>query len=187
MNMTALFPIRLARALLCPALALAGFHAHAGAAEDPDRAIRRLAPTQIAALPAAVRADLARRGCTIPQPFDAAQPENFARGDFLGTGGRDWAVLCSVAGVSRILVYPRDGAEPVQALASAQDRGYLQQIGGGRVGFSRRIVLASIEAAARPHKGASMRYDGIQESWFQTAATVFYFDGTRWMRRHDFD
>ena len=47
-----------------------------------DRETKRLSPASVVSLPSAIRADLERRGCTIPQPALATEPMNVIRGQF---------------------------------------------------------------------------------------------------------
>ena len=70
-----------------------------------DVATRRLAPSAFADLPEALRAELDRRGCTIPQLNTEGRPHNVIRGAFRTPGERDVAVLCSRARTSAILVF----------------------------------------------------------------------------------
>src|SRR5689334_3061962 len=78
-----------------------------GAAPDfarADSATVRLAPSSFPQLPEGIRKDLERRTCTIPQTYLKYGPHNVVRGPFTAKGRDDWAVLCSVGRVSRILV-----------------------------------------------------------------------------------
>jgi hypothetical protein len=66
--------------------------------------VRRLRPSAFRELPDAVRLDLERRDCTVPQP-SVNRRENVIRGPFARPGQTDWAVLCSAAGYESILVF----------------------------------------------------------------------------------
>ena len=78
-------------------------------AQDPwaraDLETRRLPPSMFRRLPTPVRADLERRGCTVPQIWADTVSANVVTGHFRTTAKTDWAVLCSVHRVSIILVY----------------------------------------------------------------------------------
>jgi len=112
--------------------------------EAAERAIVRLKPDAFKNLPAAVRTDLDRRQCTIPQPdgLDDAGPHNVVRGRFTSQTSTDIAVLCSKSGVSTILVY-RDGTtKDVAVLAAMADKGFLQTGHPKAIEFSRVIGVA---------------------------------------------
>ena len=47
-----------------------------------DAAMRRLAPSAFPSLPAGIRADLQRRGCTVPQTYVSTPNQNVVRGHF---------------------------------------------------------------------------------------------------------
>ena len=75
-----------------------------------DSATERLVPSRFHEMPVAVRRDLEGRGCRVPQvpgPHSDEKPHNVIVGAFTAAGRHDWAVLCSISGVSRILVYRR--------------------------------------------------------------------------------
>src|SRR5262245_35348723 len=78
----------------------------------------RLEPDVFSMLPVAVRSDLKKRTCTIPQPFTSGRPQNVIRGRFFTTAGADWAVLCSRDRISSILVYRGGSADSVVELNS---------------------------------------------------------------------
>jgi hypothetical protein len=68
--------------------------------EDADRQIVRLPPKAFPELPAKLRVDLERRGCTIPQVPVVNGRHNVIKGEFSKAGQTDWAVLCSIGRVS---------------------------------------------------------------------------------------
>ena len=104
-----------------------------------DREITRLAPSAFPQLPANLAQDLRRRGCSIPQPVFARQPQNVIKGQFARPGQVDWAVLCSVKGRSSILVFWNGSEIKPASIASASDDQFIQGIGEGKFGFSRAI------------------------------------------------
>src|SRR5262245_36638029 len=110
------------------------------------RAIVRLPPSAFAQLPSAVRRDLERQGCRVPQTFASAARHNVIRGAFTSRGSAEWAVLCSIADSSRILVYRGDVL--ADSLERKADRNYLQdvkELAPYGLGFSRRIGVRSEE------------------------------------------
>lgn len=154
-----------------------------------DSATVRLSPAAFPQLPAAVRRDLERRRCRVPQASDSRGAHNVVRGAFLGRGTDDWAVLCSRAGVSRILIY-RAG-QVADSLGRATDHGYLQtgvQAGAPfGIGFSRQIGVASpldIRAYAKAFGGPSLPHPldhaGIEDRFVRKASIIWYFVRGRW-------
>jgi hypothetical protein len=113
-----------------------------------DRLIMRLSPTAFPELPGNVAGELVRRGCTIPQDSFTKKPHNVIRGAFAKPGQTDWAVLCSVKGVSTILVFWNGSEKDAAAISKLEDRTFLQAtaivpgftlLADERLGFSRRI------------------------------------------------
>jgi hypothetical protein len=76
-----------------------------GKFDEAERRIVRLQPTAFPELPGNVVRALQGRGCTIPQEAYTKKRHNVIRGEFAKPGQIDWAVLCSVKGVSTILVF----------------------------------------------------------------------------------
>jgi hypothetical protein len=148
-----------------------------------DRETVRLTPSAFGDLAEPVRADLVRRGCTVPQPFLARRdPQNVIRGRFFSPASTDVAVLCSIAGTSSILVY-RDGAPPAAAeLSRLADATFLQVVDGSRVGFSRGL---SVAAAARIRSKAptiAADHDGIEDAFIEKGSSIWYWSGGRWVQ-----
>ena len=98
--------------------------------------IRRLPINAFPQIPAAVKDALVRRGCLIPQTYEAHQPENVIHASFERHGSSDWAVLCSVDGRVSLLVFFSSGGDPA-VLASAPETDCLQAHGATNVlGFN---------------------------------------------------
>src|SRR4051812_23859657 len=123
-------------------LLFAGLSAAAFALWPQGDGIIRLKPGEFRQLPVVVRRDLEKRGCTIPQYPGKTAPHNVISGSFIAAGSNDWAVLCSVRGRSRILVYRNGAASRVDSLRKADDSAYLQPGAKGVMEFDRKVVLA---------------------------------------------
>src|SRR3954447_3165918 len=67
--------------------------------------IRHLPVSSFPALPRAVQDELNKRGCAIPQTFEAHRPENVVHANFEGRGATDWAMLCAAQGTVSLLVF----------------------------------------------------------------------------------
>jgi hypothetical protein len=152
-----------------------------------EEATVRLQPSKIPGLPAEVREELERRGCTIPQPFNGGSPQNVVTGRFTSATRTDWAVLCSRDRASSILVF-RGGSAEVAEIAKARDRHYLQGVGDGAIGFSRAIGVASPQFIREHYetyggpKPPRLDHDGIDDSFIGKASGVWYWHGGRWLR-----
>jgi hypothetical protein len=107
--------------------------------------IRHLPINAFPQLPAAVADALVRRGCLVPQTYEARQPENVINASFERHGSSDWAVLCSAGGRVSLLVFFSSGGDPT-VLASAAETDRLQEHGATDVlGFNWGIDPASPE------------------------------------------
>jgi hypothetical protein len=176
--------LKLAAAVLCLA--------HAAAAQDDDRwraadaATVRLPPSAFPQLPGAVARSLERRGCTIPQTYDAATPNNVISGEFARAGQTDWAILCSRRRSSSILVFWGGSPKSVSEIARSADIGFLQGVGEG-IGFSREIGIADrklILECYREYGGRkppAIRHHGIQDAFVDKFSSVHYFHRGRWL------
>lgn len=138
------------RTIVLPALLGLAFSTPLAAQNDwarPGSAIRRLSPSDFPQLPNAVRTDLTQRGCTVPQAWLNPEPHNVVQGAFIRPDSKDWAVLCSRAGISRILVF-RDGKTTrVDSLARMPDRSYSHMSDSGGIIYHRKIGAVRIRAA----------------------------------------
>ena len=159
-------------------------------AADWDRAaasIVKLQPRYFRDLPAAIVGELERRGCTIPQ---TAVPgtHNVINGRFTRATQLDWAVLCSHDERSTILVFRNAASDDVTALAPAEDRGFLQGMGGSLIGYSRQIGVADAGfiRAMNDQFGhvtlPQLDHDGINDAFIEKASTVHYWNGKQWLR-----
>ena len=110
--------------------------------------IRHLPVSSFPELPESVVEVLNRRGCTIPQTYQARRPENVVHASLEHAGSSDWAVLCSVEGTVSLLVFFDGGAETkaqqATVLVTAQEKERLQAHSGSAVlGFNWGIDPAS--------------------------------------------
>jgi hypothetical protein len=156
--------------------------------ELADVATVRLEPRAFSILPKNIVEHLERRGCTIPQAFNDSKPHNVVQGQFRKAGQVDWAVLCSEGRVSSVLVFWKGGTSRVGEIASGKDQGFLQQMGDGKIGFSRTISVADGEYIRRQYKSyggrkppRSISHQGINDAFLEKASTVRYFYSDRWL------
>jgi hypothetical protein len=108
--------------------------------------IRHLPVSSFPALPAAIQSQLERRGCVIPQTYEARRPENVVHASLERQASSDWAVLCSAKGtVSLLVFFGSDPGHPF-TLASAPETERLQSHDrSGVLGFNWGIDPASPE------------------------------------------
>ena len=152
-----------------------------------DIAVVRLPPSAFQSLPIEIQKDLDRRGCRIPQTLDDPKPHNVISGDFLGRSTKGWAVLCSVNRASRVLVYDARATTAVDSVDARPDKSYLQQVSGGRIGFSRLITTAEPDRvrralARKPHDAIKNPHAGIEIAFIDKASFIVYWTGKAWVQ-----
>jgi hypothetical protein len=88
--------------------------------------IRHLPVSSFPGLPEGLTGELNRRGCLIPQSYEAHHPENVVHASLERAGSFDWAVLCSSRGTVSLLVYFSSAPTEVLVLAAAPETERLQ-------------------------------------------------------------
>jgi hypothetical protein len=132
--------------------------------------IRHLPVNAFPQLPPAIQGELLRRGCLIPQTYEAHRPENVVHASLEHQGSSDWAVLCSVHGTVSLLVFLSSNLNEPTVLATAPETSRLQPQGpGGALGFNWGIDPISpekIHVAQRNmrHPPARPDHDAIADS-----------------------
>ena len=81
--------------------------------------IRRLPVTSFPDLPESIQTVLDRRGCLVPQTYEAHHPENVVHASLERHGSSDWAVLCSANGTVSLLVFFASATLTILSVASA--------------------------------------------------------------------
>lgn len=147
----------------------------------------RLEPRAFSKLPSSVRVALERRGCTVPQTFEGERPENVVRGHFKGGTQTTWAALCSRNRRSAVLVFHGRDFGQIDELADAADADYLGTIGGGRIGFSRRLTTIGAKRIKRFADSGddpvpqTIDHDGIDDAWVGKGSVIWYWHGGKWI------
>jgi hypothetical protein len=146
--------------------------------------IRRLPVNSFPQLPAPVQTELNRRGCLIPQTYEAHAPENVIEASLERPGSKDWAVLCSAGGTVSLLAFFADGAQPY-VLAAVPETERLQAHGpAGMLGFDWGIDVATPgrvhEAQMGMKNRPAMDHDAVAESVIDQWTVYYYFDGKNW-------
>ncbi|MGO9895064.1 MAG: hypothetical protein ACLPX8_12720 [Bryobacteraceae bacterium] len=156
--------------------------------DEAERRIVRLRPAAFPELPGGVTGELERRGCAIPQEAFTKGPHNVIQGEFAKPGQIDWAVLCSVKGVSSILVFWNGSAKNPAAIAPMEDRIFLQGISPDRIGFSRGILPVGKEFIMRHYrayggpKPPPMDHLGVDDAFIEKASVTWYDQGGKWWK-----
>ncbi len=151
-----------------------------------DASIRRLPPEAFPELPAAVKEELKRRQCTVPQTFISTRPHNVIQGEFVRKGQKDWAVLCSTGLKSSLIVFWGGSGEDVFAFPSGPDKSYLQGTGAG-IGYSREISTVGKDYILERHEWyggpepPEITHEGINVAFVEKASWVLYFEKGEWL------
>jgi len=142
--------------------------------------IRHLPVSSFPELPAVVADLLNRRGCLIPQTYEAHRPENVVHASLERTGSSDWAVLCSAQGTVSLLVFFTNAPAKPLVLASAPENQRLQAHDPtGVLGFNWGIDPASPQQIHEAQSGFERRpplvdHDALADSVIEHR-TIYHF------------
>jgi hypothetical protein len=149
--------------------------------------VRHLPVNAFPQLPAGVQDVLTRRGCLIPQTYEAHQPENVVHASFERPGSSDWAVLCSVNGTVSLLVFFSSHDAGPTILASAPETERLQSHGSsGILGFNWGIDPASPEDVHEAQMGMRhlpprIDHDALADSIIDQHTIYHFYSGNAWI------
>ena len=187
-----LLPVGMIVAIISVLLSIAtlAFAQHPGNLQfdDAERRIMRLSPSAFSEIPINIVRELQRRGCTIPQTVYSKKPHNVIRGYFARPGQTDWAILCSVKGVSTILVFGSGSEKNPAEIATLEDRIFLQGISPDKTGYSRAITPVGKDFIMRHYdayggeKPPPTDHQGIDDAFLEKASVVWYFYDGKWMK-----
>jgi hypothetical protein len=152
--------------------------------------IRHLPVSSFPELPAGVQELLNRRGCTIPQTYEAHRPENVVHASLEHAGSSDWAVLCSAQGTVSLLVFFEGGSglkkeQPV-VLASAPETERLQAHDpSGVLGFNWGIDPATPAQVHEAQSGLKRRpalvdHDALADSTVERGTIYHFYAKSNW-------
>jgi hypothetical protein len=142
--------------------------------------IRHLPISSFPGLPAEFAALLNRRGCLIPQTYEAHRPENVIHASLERPGSSDWAVLCSERGTVSLLVFFSSSPARLHVLSAAPETERLQAHDpSGVLGFNWGIDPASPEQVRQAQAGllyrpAPVDHDALADSLVDHR-TVYHF------------
>lgn len=131
--------------------------------------IHRLPISSFPDLPSAVAQELDRRGCMIPQTYEAHHPENVVHASLERANSSDWAVLCSVHGTVTLLVFFGNSAgKPTELAQSLETRRLQRHDSSGVYGFNWGIDPADPatihNSVTGPDRPPLLNYDGLADS-----------------------
>jgi hypothetical protein len=148
--------------------------------------ILRLEPAAFSQVPKAVRKELERRKCLIPQTFAAKGAENVISGELRKKGVKDWVVLCSQEGYSTLLVFWNGSGRSVAELERRKDLDMMQTlVSSGGLEYSRSITTArpkDILAYGRNSRAGPFDHDGIDDGFLGKGSSLLYFRDGKWER-----
>jgi len=148
--------------------------------------IRHLPVNAFPQLPPPVQEVLTRRGCLIPQTYEAHQPENVVHASLQGPGSTDWAVLCTVNGTVSLLVFFSTNYASPATLATAPKTERLQSHGSnGVLGFNWGIDPASPEQVHQAQMGMRhppprIDHDALADSIIDQHTIYHFYSGNAW-------
>jgi hypothetical protein len=148
--------------------------------------IRRLPISSFPDLPEAAAALLTRRGCLIPQTYQAHHPENVIHASFERADSSDWAVLCSSGGNVSLLVFFANSSARLLVLASAPETQRLQpHDSSGVLGFNWGIDPASPEQIREARSGMEHRppvldHDALADSTIDHRTIYRFYLKSNW-------
>jgi len=152
--------------------------------------IRHLPVSSFPDLPTGIVELLNRRGCTIPQTYEAHQPENVVHASLEHAGTSDWAVLCSAQGTVTLLVFfnGANGHEQAQplVLATALETARLQSHDpGGVLGFNWGIDPATPQQvheaqSGMKHRPAQVDHDALADSTVEHSTIYHFYSKSNW-------
>lgn len=157
-------------------------------AEEATGQIRRLPAGAFPQLPPAIAGVLRERNCAVPQPSAQGPARNVIRGEFFAKGEAGWAVLCSVNNSTALLAFRNDRDTNPDTLRTSEDRSYLQDLGGGRIGYSHEITAVHrdyIMHHYRAYGGSEpppIDHQGIDDAFLEKASITWYFHQGKWLQ-----
>ncbi|HUQ99927.1 MAG TPA: hypothetical protein VM166_10760 [Gemmatimonadaceae bacterium] len=140
--------------------------------------VPKVSPDSLRELPLRVRSSLSGRGCLIPVAFADAH-KNAKRGEFSAKGQAEWALMCSVEGVSQILIVSAATGTVVDSLAVGGDAGGMEQE-NGKWWFTRSFIVypaSKLDAEERFGLPRPLDHDVIDVAQGMTSTAWYRVNG----------
>lgn len=148
--------------------------------------VRHLPISSFPELPAAIQERLTRRGCLIPQTYEAHRPENVVHASLERRGSSDWAVLCSAKGAVSLLVFLASGDGEAMVLATVPETSRLQMDAmSGVLGFNWAIDAVTPEQMHEAqldmhHPPPRVDHDGLADLVVEGKTVYRFFTHGAW-------
>jgi hypothetical protein len=149
--------------------------------------IRHLPVSSFPGLPDQLQELLSRRGCLIPQTYEARQPENVVHASLERAGSSDWAVLCSARGTVSLLIFFSSTPDQVLVLAVFPETVRLQSHDpSGVLGFNWGIDPASPVQIHQAQSGLTHRpllvdHDALADSVVDRKTVYRFYRKNVWV------
>jgi hypothetical protein len=149
--------------------------------------IRYLPISSFPGLPEELAALLNRRGCLIPQTYEAHHPENVIHASLERPGSSDWAVLCSERGTVSLLVFFSSAPASLYVLSVAPETERLQaHDASGVLGFNWGIDPASPEQVRQAQAGllrrpAPVDHDALADTLVDHRTVYHFYLKSAWI------
>jgi hypothetical protein len=149
--------------------------------------IRHLPVSSFPEIPLELAALLNRRGCLIPQTYEAHHPENVIHANLERAGSLDWAVLCSSEGTVSLLVYFASAPTRLHVLAAAPETERLQAHDpSGVLGFDWGIDPASPQQIRTAqigllHRPAPVDHDALADTLIDRRTVYHFYLKSAWV------
>jgi hypothetical protein len=149
--------------------------------------IRRLPISSFPNLPPVIQEQLDRRGCLVPQSYEARQPENVVHASLEHPGSSDWAVLCSAQGTVSLLVFFGGRSSQPFTLASSPETERLQSHGSsGVLGFNWAVDPGSPQDVhdaqlGMRHPPPRLDHDALADTLVDRHTVYHYFLNGAWI------
>jgi len=148
--------------------------------------IRHLPVSSFPGLPDQLQELLNRRGCFIPQTYEAHQPENVVHASLERAGSSDWAILCSSRGTVSLLVFFSSTPDQLAVLAVFPETVRLQSHDpSGVLGFNWGIDPASPEQiheaqSSMEHRPPRPDHDALADSVVDRRTVYHFYSKNAW-------
>jgi len=156
--------------------------------EIADIETKRFPPEIFSKLPSNIVIKLQAENYTIHQTYANLTPHNVIHGEFLKKGQIDWAILCSKNRISSIIIFWGGSEKNYSKISERPDREYLQNIGNGKIGYSRIISVAEKNFILDHYKAygglipPNIEHEGIDDGFVGKGSIVHYYYKGKWLQ-----
>jgi hypothetical protein len=148
---------------------------------EATRRVVRLDPSSFPDLPDHIQSWMREHRFTVPQSYCDSTAHNVVHGNLDENRVSDWAVLCSRADTSRIIVFWDGRTEKATTLETRADEIFIQTVTQDSAAYSRVLVLETPEKIRSRYRAwestapSWVHHDAIGDVYCEKASTVFYW------------